>query len=135
MAATKAELFERIRHDSWREGLSVRALAHKYGGAPAAGAGGADACRAGARLAGADPRSPSASPALADLRGLPSFRSFALAAQRFMQAIELDRKHGWTGEPVVAVAYAGLGAIRVWQMRLEEAEALLDQAERALRAR
>ena len=62
-----------------------------------------------------------------------SFRSFALAAQRFVQAIELARDHGWAGEPVVAPAYAGLGAIRVWQMRLEEAEALLDQAERALR--
>ncbi|HEY9242617.1 MAG TPA: hypothetical protein VIP48_11575 [Streptosporangiaceae bacterium] len=31
MAATKAELFERIRRDSWREGLSVRALARRYG--------------------------------------------------------------------------------------------------------
>jgi transposase len=31
VAATKAELFERIRHDSWREGLSVRALSRKYG--------------------------------------------------------------------------------------------------------
>jgi LuxR family transcriptional regulator, maltose regulon positive regulatory protein len=62
-----------------------------------------------------------------------SFRSFTLAAQRFGQAIELTREHGWTGEPVAAIAYAGLGTIRVWQMRLEEAEALLDQAERALR--
>ena len=31
VAATKAELFERIRRDSWREGLSIRALARKYG--------------------------------------------------------------------------------------------------------
>jgi LuxR family maltose regulon positive regulatory protein len=62
-----------------------------------------------------------------------SFRSFGLAAERFVQAIELAREHGWAEEPVVAPAYAGLGAIRVWQMRLEEAEALLDQAERALR--
>jgi LuxR family transcriptional regulator, maltose regulon positive regulatory protein len=62
-----------------------------------------------------------------------SFRSFALAIQRFVQAIELAREHGWTGEPVAAVAYVGLGAIRVWQMRLDEAEALLNQAERALR--
>jgi transposase len=31
VAASKAELFERIRRDSWREGLSVRALARKYG--------------------------------------------------------------------------------------------------------
>jgi LuxR family maltose regulon positive regulatory protein len=62
-----------------------------------------------------------------------SFRSFALAARQFVEAIELAREHGWTGEPVAAVAYVGLGAIRVWQLRLEEAEALLDQAERALR--
>jgi LuxR family transcriptional regulator, maltose regulon positive regulatory protein len=62
-----------------------------------------------------------------------SFRSFGLAAERFLQAIELAQEHGWTEEPVVAPAYAGLGAIRVWQMRLEEAEALLGQAERALR--
>jgi len=31
VAATRVELFERIRRDSWREGLSVRALARKYG--------------------------------------------------------------------------------------------------------
>jgi transposase len=31
VAATKVELFERIRRDSWREGLSIRALSRKYG--------------------------------------------------------------------------------------------------------
>lgn len=31
MAPTKAELFDLIRRDSWREGLSIRALARKYG--------------------------------------------------------------------------------------------------------
>ena len=31
MAATKVELFELIRRDSWHAGLSVRALAGKYG--------------------------------------------------------------------------------------------------------
>jgi len=31
VAAKKAELFERIRRDSWREGLSIRALARRYG--------------------------------------------------------------------------------------------------------
>lgn len=31
VAATKVELSERIRHESWREGLSVRTLARKYG--------------------------------------------------------------------------------------------------------
>jgi LuxR family transcriptional regulator, maltose regulon positive regulatory protein len=60
------------------------------------------------------------------------FRSFALATERYLEAIELAGEHGWTEEPVTAVAYAGLGAIRVWQMRLEEAETLLKQAERTL---
>jgi LuxR family maltose regulon positive regulatory protein len=60
-------------------------------------------------------------------------RSFALATERHLEAIELAGEHGWTDEPVAAVAYAGLGAIRVWQMRLEEAETLLRQAERTLR--
>jgi LuxR family maltose regulon positive regulatory protein len=62
-----------------------------------------------------------------------SFRSFGLAAERYEQAIELAKEHGWADEPVVATAYAGLGAIRVWQMRLEEAEPLLEHADRALR--
>jgi LuxR family transcriptional regulator, maltose regulon positive regulatory protein len=62
-----------------------------------------------------------------------SFRSFGLAVERYRQAIELAQEHGWAEEPVVAPAYAGLAAIRVWQMRLEEAEALLEHAERALR--
>lgn len=31
MSIGKEELFLRIRHDSWREGLSIRALARKYG--------------------------------------------------------------------------------------------------------
>jgi LuxR family transcriptional regulator, maltose regulon positive regulatory protein len=62
------------------------------------------------------------------------FRSFGLAAERYQQAIDLAAEHGWADEPVVASAYAGLGAIRVWQMRLAEAEPLLDRAERALRS-
>ena len=56
-------------------------------------------------------------------------RSFALAVDRSTQATELDRRHGWTEEPIVAVAYLALGVTRVWQMRLEEAEPLLDHAE------
>jgi LuxR family transcriptional regulator, maltose regulon positive regulatory protein len=63
-----------------------------------------------------------------------SFRSFGVSVDRSTQAIELARKHGWTEEPVVAVAYTALGAVRVWQVRLEEAEELLGNAERALRA-
>jgi LuxR family transcriptional regulator, maltose regulon positive regulatory protein len=63
-----------------------------------------------------------------------SLGSSVLAAERSLQAIELARKHGWTEERVVAVAYATLGGLRVWQVRLEEAEALLKRAGRALRA-
>jgi LuxR family transcriptional regulator, maltose regulon positive regulatory protein len=62
------------------------------------------------------------------------FRSQPLAAQRSRQAIELARRHGWGEEPIIAVAYAVLGAVLVWQARLEEAESMLDHAERALRA-
>jgi LuxR family maltose regulon positive regulatory protein len=72
--------------------------------------------------------------ALAHSAWAASFRSFALTAERSTQAIELAQRHGWTEEPVVAPAYLALGATRVWQMRLEEAEPLLDHAERALRA-
>ena len=38
-----------------------------------------------------------------------SFRSFELEAERSMQAIDLARQHGWTDEPVVAVARNALG--------------------------
>jgi LuxR family transcriptional regulator, maltose regulon positive regulatory protein len=62
------------------------------------------------------------------------FSSLALVAERSMQAIELAGEHGWTEEPVAAVAYTALGATRVWQVRLEEAESLLNQAGRAFQA-
>jgi LuxR family transcriptional regulator, maltose regulon positive regulatory protein len=71
--------------------------------------------------------------ALAHEAWAASFRSFGPAAERFSRAIEVAQEHGWTEEPVVAPAYAGLGAIRIWQMRLEEAADLLEHAERALR--
>jgi LuxR family transcriptional regulator, maltose regulon positive regulatory protein len=72
--------------------------------------------------------------ALAHSAWAASFRSFALAVERSTQATELAERHGWTEDPIVALAYLALGATRVWQMRLEEAEPLLDHAERALRA-
>ena len=62
------------------------------------------------------------------------FGSFAVAIERSMQAIELARRHGWTEDPIAGVAYLALAVVRVWQGRLEEAEPLLDHAERALRA-
>ncbi len=71
---------------------------------------------------------------LAHLAIAASFRSFELEAERSMQAIELARQHGWTDEPVVAVAYVALAGARAWQGRLADAEPLLDHAERTLRA-
>jgi LuxR family maltose regulon positive regulatory protein len=67
--------------------------------------------------------------ALSQRAWVMSFRSFKLAAEGFLRAIELAREHGWSAGTVAAPAYAGLGAIRAWQMRLEEAEALLEQAD------
>jgi LuxR family maltose regulon positive regulatory protein len=71
--------------------------------------------------------------ALAHSAWAASFRSFALTVERSTVATELARRQGWTEDPAVTVAYLALGAVRVWQMRLEEAEPLLDQGERALR--
>ena len=62
------------------------------------------------------------------------FGAFSLAVDRSMQAIELARRYGWTTEPIAAIAYLALAVVRVWQGRLEEAEPLLDNAERALPA-
>ncbi|HYZ53405.1 MAG TPA: LuxR C-terminal-related transcriptional regulator, partial [Streptosporangiaceae bacterium] len=62
------------------------------------------------------------------------FRSSALAAELSTQAVELARRHGWSEEPITGAAYAELGAARVWQGRLEEAEPWLGHAERTLRA-
>ncbi|HEY3712536.1 MAG TPA: LuxR C-terminal-related transcriptional regulator [Amycolatopsis sp.] len=61
-------------------------------------------------------------------------RSFALAAERSERAVELARRHGWSEEPVVAVAYAALADTLIWQGRLDNAEQWLERAERTLRA-
>jgi LuxR family transcriptional regulator, maltose regulon positive regulatory protein len=60
-----------------------------------------------------------------------SFQSFRQAAERFARAIELAGENDWANLPLAAPAYAGLSAIRTWQMRLEEAETLLERGEQA----
>ncbi len=70
---------------------------------------------------------------LANQAGAGFFRSFPPAAERARQAIELARRHGWTDEPPANLASMVLGAVLAWQGRPEEAEPLLQQAERALR--
>ncbi len=63
-----------------------------------------------------------------------SFRSPALAVERGRQAIELARRHGWGGEPFVAIAYPMLAGSLIWQGELEEAERWLMEGECALRS-
>jgi LuxR family transcriptional regulator, maltose regulon positive regulatory protein len=47
---------------------------------------------------------------------------------------ELGRRDGWSDEPVTGIAYVAIGITRVWQGRIEDAEAWLDLAERALQS-
>jgi LuxR family transcriptional regulator, maltose regulon positive regulatory protein len=63
-----------------------------------------------------------------------SFRSSALAVEHGRQAIELAQRHGWSGDPLVAIAYPMLAGSLICQGELEEAERWLVQGERALRS-
>ena len=63
-----------------------------------------------------------------------NYRSFERAAERATQAIELARRHGWTGEPAAGIACTVLGVVLTWQGRLEEAEAWVQRAERTVTA-
>jgi LuxR family transcriptional regulator, maltose regulon positive regulatory protein len=64
---------------------------------------------------------------------LAAFRSYTRGAQQSRQAIDLARQHGWSDEPIVAVAYAVLGGAMVSQGRLAEGERWLGHATRTLR--
>ena len=74
------------------------------------------------------------SPAWRTRRPIEIYRSFARAAERSRQAIELAERHGWTDEPAAGIAYVILGAALAWQGRPEEAEPWLQRAERTVRA-
>jgi LuxR family maltose regulon positive regulatory protein len=60
--------------------------------------------------------------------------SYARAAERSRQAIELARRHGWTDEPAAGQAYVILANALAWQGRPEEAEAWIGRAERTVRS-
>jgi len=62
------------------------------------------------------------------------FRSFARAAERSRQAIELAERNGWTDEPAAGIAYQVLGSALVSQGRPHEAEPWVQRAERTIRA-
>jgi LuxR family maltose regulon positive regulatory protein len=61
-------------------------------------------------------------------------RSFAVAAEKGMQAVELARVHGWTDQPAAGIAYGVLGVTLEWQGRLDEAEPWIQRAERTVKA-
>ena len=71
---------------------------------------------------------------LAYLAEVEIYRSFARAAERSRQAIELARRHGWTDEQAFGIAYLTLGSVLAWQGRPEEAEPWIQRAERTVRA-
>jgi LuxR family transcriptional regulator, maltose regulon positive regulatory protein len=66
--------------------------------------------------------------------GIDRFRSFARAVERGRRAVELAERHGWADDPAAGFASLVVGAVLVWQGRLEEAEPWVQRAERALRA-
>jgi LuxR family transcriptional regulator, maltose regulon positive regulatory protein len=61
-------------------------------------------------------------------------RSFAQAAERSRDAIELAERHGWSDEPAAGIACMVLAAVLGWQGRPEEAETWVQRAERTVRA-
>jgi len=73
---------------------------------------------------------------LAHRTSIASVRSspYALAEERARQTIELARRHGWTDEPAVGIAYIGLAAGLIWRRQLEEAAEWVRRAEGTLRA-
>src|SRR5690348_14999046 len=59
---------------------------------------------------------------------------YALAEELARQTIELARRHGWTDDPAVGIAYNTLAAGGIWRWQLEEAAEWVRRAERTLRA-
>ena len=72
--------------------------------------------------------------ALAHQAAVATDSSFDRAAERSTQAVELARRHGWTAEPAVGIAYLVLAAVLAWRGRPEEAELWVQRAERTVRA-
>jgi len=62
------------------------------------------------------------------------YKSLRRSAEHATAAIDLARRHGWTGEPAFGVACMSLAAALTWQGQLDEAEQWIQRAERTLRA-
>jgi LuxR family maltose regulon positive regulatory protein len=65
---------------------------------------------------------------------LHGFRGSPLSDERAREAIELAEANGWAEEPLAAVAYAMLGATRLWRAEVPEADAWFERAERTRRS-
>lgn len=66
---------------------------------------------------------------LAYQSAIEASRSDSRAQEHSGQAIELARRHGWTSEAAVGVAYTALGGALAWSGRVDEAHACLRRAE------
>jgi LuxR family transcriptional regulator, maltose regulon positive regulatory protein len=62
------------------------------------------------------------------------YASFTRSAEHATAAVELARRHGWTGGTAFGVACSALGAVLFWRGQLDEAEAWIQRAERTHRA-
>ena len=62
------------------------------------------------------------------------YHSFARAAERGRQAVELAERHGWTGDPAVGIACMVVAVVLVWQGQPDAAEPWVQRAERSLTA-
>jgi LuxR family maltose regulon positive regulatory protein len=71
---------------------------------------------------------------LAHLAAVEMFGSYARAAERSRQAIELAEQHGWASDSAAGIACMVLGTMLTWQGRLDEAEPWVQRAERTLTA-
>jgi LuxR family transcriptional regulator, maltose regulon positive regulatory protein len=71
---------------------------------------------------------------LAHLAAAEMFQSYAHAAERSRQAMELAERHGWGSDPVVGTACMAMGTMLTWQGSLDEAELWVQRAERMLTA-
>src|SRR5262249_22229529 len=61
------------------------------------------------------------------------YGSASLAVEHGRQAAELAERHGWTDEPGAGFASLTVGAVLVWQARLEGAEPWIQRAGRTVR--
>ena len=62
------------------------------------------------------------------------YHSFARAAKRGRQAVELAERHGWTGDPAAGIACTAVALVLVCQGQPDAAEPWVQRAERTLTA-